>query len=467
MTGIDGSMRPGAKYGRRRVTFQMAGLLAMGVGSSALAACGVGGQGGTTGGGAATGPVAGAGGFTFKQPVQLTYWKSLEGPRHEAQVKLTNDFNAARSDVKVNLEHVGAYALAAEKLTAALAANTPPDVMLLTVDQHMPAFARQGALQPLDEFAKVDKTAQFDKYAPGFIKNGTVGGKLYQIPFARSTPLLYFNRDHLQAAGIPDTGPSTWEQLVDMGQRLVRAGVMQSANDEPRQRAVPALPNWWQFQAMLWAFGGRYSDGTFTPMLTQNESVQAMEFLVNMVKRQQMARPYRTAGNAQNAFIQGQLSFTLESTAQLTQITQAVPFRLGAGFIPAQKERAVPGGGSGLCIIDSIPREKKEACWEFMKFVTTTPNTIWFSQQTGYMVVRTDASANPEFQKYLAENPNAKVTFDQMQYVRTQDSIAEVPQATPAIDAAVWSILSEDKPVRQTFEELNRQLVVLAQNVKR
>ena len=57
----------------------------------------------------------------------------------------------------MTLEHVGAYAQAAEKLTAALAGNTPPDVMLLTVDQHMPAFTRQGALLSLDELAKSDK----------------------------------------------------------------------------------------------------------------------------------------------------------------------------------------------------------------------------------------------------------------------------------------------------------------------
>jgi sn-glycerol 3-phosphate transport system substrate-binding protein len=444
---------------RRRV---VGGAGAAGAFGMLLAGCSTGSP---SGGASDTG--GGAQGFTFKQPVQVTYWKSLEGPRHDAQVKLADDFNASRRDARVTVEHVGVYAQAAEKLTAALAASTPPDVMLLTVDQHMPAFARQGALLPLDEFARVDKSAQMEKYAPGFIKNGTIGGKLYQIPLARSTPLLYYNRDHLKAAGLPETAPSTWDQLVETGQKLVRAGVVQATGDEPRMRSVPALSYWWGFQTMLWAFGGRYSDDAFNPSLVQNESVQAMEFLADMVKRQQMARAYKTPGPAQTAFTQGQLSFTIESTAQLTQIEKAVPFRLGAAFMPAQKARAVPGGGSGLTIIKAIPRERQEASWEFAKFATTTPNTVYFSQQTGYMVVRTDAATLPEYQKYLADNPNAKVTFDQMQYVRTQDSIVEVPQVTPMIEAAMWQILSEDRPVRQTFEELQRQLVGLAQGMKR
>ncbi|HET9452376.1 MAG TPA: ABC transporter substrate-binding protein, partial [Aggregicoccus sp.] len=404
-------------------------------------------------------------GFAFKQPVQLTYWKSLEGPRHDAQVKLTDDFNAQRADVKVALEHVGAYAAAAQKLTAALAGNTPPDVMLLTVDQHMPAFARQGALLPLDEFARSDRSAQFETYATGFIKNGTKGGKLYQIPLARSTPLLYYNKDHFKAAGLPDVAPGTWDQVVELGQKLTRANVTQAASEEPRVRAVPVASGWWPFQSILWAFGGKYSDDKFTPAVTQNESVQAMQFLVDLVKRHQAARAYK--GSAQNAFLQGQLSMVFESTANLTQVERAAPFRVGAAFMPRQKERAVPGGGSGLTIIKSIPREKQEAGWEYMKFFTNTPNTIYFSQQTGYMVVRTDAADSPEYKKFLADNPNAKVTFDQMQYVRTQDSIVEVPQVTPAIESFMWQALGEDKTPRAVMEELARQMTSLASSIKK
>ena len=79
----------------------------------------------------------GPNGFAFKAPVQLTYWKSLEGPRHDAQVKITDDFNASRSDVKVTLEHVGVYAtntfafadeLSAERVSAALVSASLFDV---------------------------------------------------------------------------------------------------------------------------------------------------------------------------------------------------------------------------------------------------------------------------------------------------------------------------------------------------
>jgi hypothetical protein len=84
-----------------------------------------------------------------------------------------------------------------------------------------------------------------------------------------------------------------------------------------------------------------------------------------------------------------------------------------------------------------------QVSWEFIKFLTNTPSTIYFAQATGYMVVRTDAAGQPEYQKYLQANPNVRVTIDQMQHVRQQDSIAEVPQGTVTIEKAMLPVGSE------------------------
>jgi sn-glycerol 3-phosphate transport system substrate-binding protein len=455
-----GAGRAGAT---RRDVLRLLAAAGGGAAATPLAACAGGGVSGT--GGQASGRL-GPNGFTFKEPLTLTYWKSLEGPRHEAQVKLTDDFNASRQDVKVALEHVGTYDQAAEKLTAVLAANTPPDVMMLTVDTFMPGFARRGALHPLDEFARADKSARFETYVPGFIKNGTVNGKLYQIPLARSNPVLYYNKDHFRAAGLPETAPNTWDEVLSASQTLTRSSALQVDSADGSKLAFPVAGYWWTFQSITWAFGGKLSDDKFVPTVTQAETVQAMQFLADLVQRHRVARAYRTVGPTNTAFQQGQLSFLVESTAVLTQTQERTSARVGAAFMPQQKQRAVPGGGSGLSLISSIPLEKKEAGWEFMKFVTTTPHTIYFSKMTGYMVVRTDAEKNQEFQEYLKEQPNAKVTFDQMQFIRTQDSIAEAPGAPAAIENAIREVILEGKNVKAVLEELQRTLTNLAQEVR-
>jgi len=444
---------------RRRLLFTAAG----GTSALILAACG------GSSGGAPSEAVAGIGpnGFTFKQPVAITYWKSLEGPRHEAQVKLADDFNKMRSDVKVTVEHVGTYDQAAPKLTAALAGGTPPETMLLTVDTYMPSFARQGALYPFDEFAKADKSAQFNKYAPGFIKNGTINGKLYQIPLARSTPLLYFNKDMFKAAGMPETAPDSWDQVLDISMKLQRAGVVQPDNADQSRFVFPAAAYWWTMQSMIWAYGGTLSDDKFNPTVTSPEVNQVFQWLQDIVQRHRVARYYKTEGNSSTAFRAGQLAFYMGSTANLTQIEEGTSSRVGTAFMPKQKARNVPGGGSGMCIMKDIAPEKRQAGWEFIKFATNTPNTIYFSQMTGYMVVRTDAESNPDYQKFLKEHPNAKVTFDQMQYVRTGDSISQLVGSTQAIEAAITDVVSGNKAVKSVLEELQRQLTNIAQDAKK
>ncbi|HEV2122960.1 MAG TPA: ABC transporter substrate-binding protein [Chloroflexota bacterium] len=450
-------MRSTGGHTRRAVVGRTA-TAALGVLSTSAVACGAGGT------NSAINERLGTNGFTFKDPVAVTYWQSLGGASGEAQVKLTNDFNTQRADVRATLENVGAYEQASQKLIAALAGGTPPDVMMLTVDQHMPAFARQGALHPLDAYAKGDKSAQFDKYAPGFIKNGIVGGKLYQLPLARSTPILYYNKDHFRSAGMPDQPPSTWPQLLETGQRLVRAGVAQPDSADGSRAAFHASPWWWPFQSMVWTFSGRYSDEKFTTTMTQPETVQAMEFLADLAQRHRVARAYKgRGGDPQKAFIEGRISMYTGSTAGLNSVQTAASFQVGTAFMPGHKARAVPSGGSGMSILSSISQEKKEASWEYLKHMTSTPSTVLFSQASGYMVVRTDALQTPAFQKYLAENPNAKVTFDQMQYVRTQDSIVEVPQGTVTIEAAMERVLFSEVPAKTAFDDLQRELVVLAQ----
>jgi sn-glycerol 3-phosphate transport system substrate-binding protein len=433
-------------------------------GALVLAACG--GTGGTGTGGQASERL-GPNGFAFKTPVQLTYWKSLEGPRHEAQVKLTDDFNASRTDVKVTLEHVGNYDQAAQKFTAALAANTTPELFLSPADTYMPGFARLGAFYPLDDFAKADKSAHLDTYVPGLLKGGVVNGKLYQVPLARSTPVMYYNKDHLRQAGLPETPPDTWDQVVEVAQKLARAGVVQPDQNDGLRIAFPVAAYSWTFQASVWALGGRLSDDKFVPTMTAPETVQATQFLADLVQRQRVARGYRTAGNSNTAFQRGELSFFLESTAQLTQTEANTSARVGAAFIPKQKQRAVPGGGSGISIVNAAPAEKREAGWEFMKFATNTKNTIYFSQMTGYLVVRADAEKDPAFQQYLKEHPNAKVTFDQMQYVRTQDSITEVPGSTGAIEDAVRAVVIDGQNARTVLDELQRKLSSLAQDARK
>jgi len=59
---------------------------------------------------------------------------------------------------------------------------------------------------------------------------------------------------------------------------------------------------------------------------------------------------------------------------------------------------------------------------------------------------------------HLAQNPNARVVFEQAKYIKATDEIATAPQAIKSIDAALAKILTEQAPVRAIFKQLTTEL---------
>ena len=50
-------------------------------------------------------------------------------------------------------------------------------------------------------------------YVDVFYKETVRAGKQVVLPFARSTPIFYYNKDAWAKAGLPDRGPNTWDEF--------------------------------------------------------------------------------------------------------------------------------------------------------------------------------------------------------------------------------------------------------------
>ena len=160
-------------------------LLAL-VGSLALTACG---------------PTAGPSG-----PVKIVYWRSLSGAPGDAQDELGKRFNASQKDVEVEVQFQGDYPTTVRKLQAGIANGSVP-VEIMLDSPYVSFFAKNGALLPLDDLVKGKDGINLKDYIPGLLADGYYQGKLYAIPFARSTPILYYNRDMFKEVGLPDRAP--------------------------------------------------------------------------------------------------------------------------------------------------------------------------------------------------------------------------------------------------------------------
>ncbi len=390
----------------------------------------------------------------------LTVWSSFSGKNGEAETELVKRFNESQSNVVVDYQFQGNYEETAQKVTAALQARTAPEVSLLSDVWWFKFYLSQNLL-PLDDLLSAQNIDLAD-YQDSLINEGVRQGKHYWMPFARSTPLFYYNKEKWAAAGLPDRGPETWDEFVEWAPTL-----LQKEGDELKVSAF-AHPDGasyiaWLFQGVAWQFNGSYSDPDFTMRMTDEATLEAGQFYKDTVHNYGWAVPSKDIGSD---FINGLTAASMMSTGSMGGIKANATFEFGTAFLPKKYQFGCCTGGAGLAILASTPAEKQEAAMSYIAFVSNPENTTYWAQNTGYMPVRKSALQSEAMQSYFVEFPQFKTATEQLALTRPQDAARVfVPNGDQIIGSALERITVQSDDVAVAFADVNAILETEAQPV--
>lgn len=390
--------------------------VAAGAGALTLAACG---------GGATTSPTTSAPAEqatavppatmppgSMGSTVEITYWGSFSGVLGEAEQATVEQFNSMQQDVKVNYQFQGNYEETAQKLTAAVQARQTPDVSLLS-DVWWFSFYINGQLQPLDDLMAAEGVKR-EAYVDVLLNEGIRKNTVYWIPFARSTPLFYYNKDAWAEAELEDRAPKTWDEFMEWAPKLNKDG--RSAFAHPGAASYIA----WLFQGVIWQFGGRYSDPDFTIRIHEDGGIKAGNFYRDTTQTYKWAT---TPKDVTQDFVTGLSASAMLSTAALAGVEKNAQFPVGTGFLPEGPAGfGCCTGGAGMAVLAGLPAEKQQAAMKWIAFATGEEWTIEWAQRTGYMPVRKAAVESERMQKYFAERPNFRTAVEQLPKTRPQDT---------------------------------------------
>ena len=394
------------------------------------------------------------------EPLKLTVWSSFSGKNGEAETELVKRFNESQSNVVVDYQFQGNYEETAQKVTAALQARTAPDVSLLSDVWWFKFYLSQNLL-PLDDLLSAQNIDLAD-YQDSLINEGVRQGKHYWMPFARSTPLFYYNKEKWAAAGLPDRGPETWDEFVEWAPTL-----LQKEGDELKVSAF-AHPDGasyiaWLFQGVAWQFNGSYSDPDFTMRMTDEATLEAGQFYKNTVHNYGWAVPSK---DISSDFINGLTAASMMSTGSMGGSKSNATFEFGTAFLPKKYQFGCCTGGAGLAILASTPAEKQEAAMSYIAFVSNPENTTYWAQNTGYMPVRKSALQSEAMQSYFVEFPQFKTATEQLASTRPQDAARVfVPNGDQIIGSALERITVQSDDVAVAFADVNAILESEAQPV--
>lgn len=428
------------------------GILGAAGGAMALSACG--GPSVTTGSGGATTASADVDFTNVKPADSIDFWSSHPGQSQEIEKTLVAKFEAEHK-IKVNLITAGAnYEEIAQKFQTAQAAKSGlPGVVVLS-DVWWFRYFVDKTIIPLDSAIKKLEWELTD-YQDSLVKDYQYGGKQWAMPYGRSTPLFYYNKDHFKAAGLPDRAPETWDEFAEWAPKLKAANGSLSGYVNAFQH--PALAGYagWTTQNLLWGNGGEWSK-EFDITCDSDAAVKTFQWMQDSIHVGKWAGV--SSKDASQDLASGAVSATLSSTGSLVGVQKVAKFNLGVGFLPGgsvSKSPVCPTGGAGLGVPSAITPEQQLAAAMFIKFVGQPENTAAFSAATGYMPNRKSA----DMSAVLAKNPLIQTAMDQLKVTRTQDyARVFLPGADQEMAKAAAAVLNEKKDPKASLTTLKTTL---------
>ncbi|MBY6036665.1 ABC transporter substrate-binding protein [Fictibacillus nanhaiensis] len=400
--------------------------------------------------------VAGCGSQTNKNSqsgdkVEIEFWHSMSGNLGKSLKKITDDFNKKHENIHVKLVFLKDYPTITNKLQLALRSNNAPALVQLE-DPTLQTFAASGHLQSLNEMIEQENVDLKD-YVDGFVEAASVKDQIYGLPLNRSVPVLYYNKEIFEKAGIDPSRIETWEGVQEVSKELVKKGEVQYGFEPIRYP--------WFFSSLVWSNGAELSNDPAKLKLDTPESTEALQLWGDMIHKDKVSKVhYGGEGwaywyDTMADLTEGKAAMVTGSTADMGTMDSS---KIGAAFMPKFEgnDLSVPIGGTSGVIPKTADGEQKKAAFEFIKYFSEPDVTAQWATETGYLPVR--FSAKEKMSEVLSENPNYKVAIDELKYARPTPLFPNWNQVeNEAINKAFDQVFVDNVPADKALKEAQIQ----------
>ncbi|MFK7857614.1 MAG: ABC transporter substrate-binding protein [Granulosicoccus sp.] len=372
---------------------------------------------------------------------------------------LTDEYVAANEGVNIDAVYSGSYTDTVTKALTASRGGKPPQLsVILSVD--MFTLIDEDVIMPFDELVQTpEDKAWLESFYPAFMANSQTGGKTYGIPFQRSTPVLYWNKEAFAEAGLdPEMPPATWEETVEMGKKLVTKDDNGNVTRWGVRIPSSGFP-YWLFQGLTTQNDAilANADGNQTNF-DDPKVVEALEYLVALSTEHEVMAPGIVEwGATPKAFFEGQTAMMWTSTGNLTNVRENAPFDFGVGLLPAKERFGAPTGGGNFYIFRESSDEQKQAAFDFVKWITAPDQAAKWSIATGYVAPSPAAWETAAMQAYAKDFPPALVARDQLEFAVAELSTYENQRVTGIFNDALASAITGSKSPADALAEAQQQ----------
>ncbi|MEA3308033.1 MAG: extracellular solute-binding protein [Chloroflexota bacterium] len=374
------------------------------------------------------------------------------GYSEEILQEMAQQFHADNPGVEINFTFVKYDELHDKIVTSAAASTATYDVILLDLIWTA-EFGHKGYVIPLDERITEEQKADI---APAIFDAFIYNDQMWAFPFLANFQNMFYNLDHLQAAGF-DGPPATLEEWYAQMVALKEQDIVQ----------YPYIDSWNQKEGLVCdyvrtaaQFGGNLFDENGQPIMDQGAGLRALQFMRRLVD-EELADPAALTTDepgAMNALISGAATFNTNWTFvrgnMLDPEKSNIVDAARTGLLPTAKDVAAPAGTvsgfQGLAVMANS--DKQEVAWRWIQFATSaevqqqhleSEFPIWSSLQNSEQ----EQEINPDAEFYATNLANA----------HHRPKVANYPEVSAIIQEEVHSCLLQiTSPEEATAEMVQR-----------
>lgn len=395
--------------------------------------------------------------------VTVTFYHTMGMSNKEVLNAYIEEFNELYPNIHIVHESKGSYPDLKNYIADGLKEGTAPSMAYCYPD-HVGLYNQYQATVVLDDYIEntgiVDRAdgsteimgltdMQKSDFVQSFYEEGRIYGdnRMYTLPFAKSTEVLYYNADYFTENGL--TVPTTWDEMEATCARILE---IESAKEGGLEEN-PCVPlcydsdaNW--FINMTEQLGsGFLSTEEGNEFVFNNEENRAF---MEEFKRWYDAGYFTTGllwgGYTSNLFTQTDTSqpkcyMTIGSSAgarhhcPMPSAEGEYPFEVGLAPIPQvdPNNPKVILQGPSVCLFKKENPQETAAAWLFMKYLTTSVEFQGsFSMVAGHAPVIQSTMEHPVYQDFLEKaDGNENLVASSMIYTMSCMSAFFVPPPTP------------------------------------
>ena len=352
---------------------------------------------------------------------EIEWWHAMGGELGEKLGKIAQDFNDSQGDYVVKPVYKGTYAETMTGAIAAFRAGQQPTIVQVFEVGTATMMAAKGAIYPTYKLMG-DMGEKFDpeSFIPAVVGYYTdAEGNMLSMPFNSSTPVLYYNKDAFEKAGLDaNEPPRTWPALGEAATKLQAAGYPCGFTTQ--------WPSWIQLE--------NFSAWHDLPLGTDQNGIAGLDTELVFDETKAVDHLARLGewqkskifdyggrqGDASPKFYTGECAMMFASSASYAGVAaNAKDFKFGITQLPY--DPSIEGapqnsiiGGATLWVLQGKPKENYKAAAAFFSYLTSPEVQAWWHQQTGYLPITQASYDLSKEQGFYEKNQDLEVALRQL-----------------------------------------------------